>query len=116
MAQNTSKTVTGGALPNTQDLADLEAFIGFKTGVAVSGSPSRNWTLQSGVIGSTGIRRVEVNFSPAANSLSVEGVAGDSNADATALPTLTTWRLLNGLGGTTPWNGNVPLISLGQAA
>jgi len=75
-----------------------------------------HYTLQSGVIGSTGIRRVEVNFSPGANSLTVEGVTGDSNTDATALPTLTTWRLLNGLGGTTPWHGNVPLMTLGEAA
>lgn len=79
-------------------------------------SASDIWTLQSGVIGSTGIRRVEVNFSPGANSLTVEGVTGDSNTAASALPTLTTWRLLSNFGAATPWNGNVPLISLGQAA
>jgi len=72
------------------------------------------WTMQSGIIGATGPRNIEVTFKPGANVLTVDGVAGDANADATALPTLTEARIGSNFGLATP--ANDPIQRLQQWA
>jgi hypothetical protein len=70
------------------------------------------WTIQSGVIGATGPRNIEVTFKPGANVLTVDGVAGDANADATALPALAEARIGSNFSLGTPFNDPIPRLQL----
>jgi len=81
----------------------------------VRASASDVVTLQSGAIGTTGIKDIEATFKSGAFSLSVTGVAGDTDATVQAIPTQTTARF-GGLGGTTFPNLANMDFAMGEAA
>lgn len=77
------------------------------------------WAMTSGAIGAAGNRRVQVTLKPGANALTVEGVTGASNSNATALPdAIRTEPAYVGrdIAGSLHWNGNIPKLIIGKAA